>query len=149
MPLASGIHLRGTKQVGVAPLTNEVVETVTLAQLNASFKLVPGHGAVRNRVTGVRVRFNGTFLSGTDMRISTTEATPTDLITVAVAGMLTGLIHNDTEEEDADITISADMYTKLVAGTGIQIRKTGSAMTGGTSIDVLLRYQIVSGLQAA
>ena len=149
MGLASGIHLRGTQQVGVAPIPNEAVKLVTLAQLNAGHNIVPGHGAVRPRVVGVRLRFNGTFTTGTDMRISTDEATPTDLMTVAVAGMLTGEIHTDTDDQDSDITISADMYTKLAAGVGIQIRKTGSSMAGGTSIDVLIRYLIESGLQAA
>ena len=149
MGLASGIHLQGTRQVGVAPLTNEVVKLVTLAQLNADHTIVPGYGAVRLRVIGVRLRFNGTFTTGTDMRISTTEASPTDLMTIAVAGMLTGEIHTDTDDQDSDITIAAGMYTKLVAGTGIQIRATGSTMAGGTSIDVLIRYLVESGLQAA
>lgn len=149
MPLGSGIHLRGSQQVGVIPLPNEVVKLVTLAQLNADHILVPGYGAVRLRVVGVRLRFNGTFTTGTDMRISTDEATPTDLMTIAVASMVTTEIHTDTDDQDSDITIAAAMYTKLAAGAGIQIRATGSTMAGGTSIDVLVRYLVESGLQAA
>ncbi len=149
MSLASGIHLMGTKQVGVAPLTDEVVKTVTLAQLNAGHKLVFGYGATRLRVTGVRFRFNGTFTTGTDMRLSTDASTPVDLLTIAVAGMLDTEIHVDTDDQDTDITVAANMYATLAAGSGLQLRKTGSDMAAGTSIDVVLRYQIVSGLQAA
>ena len=149
MPVASGIHLMGTRKVGVAPLVNTEVKTVTLAQLNAGHKLVFGYGAVRLRVTGVRFRFNGTFTTGTDMRLSTDASTPIDLMTIAVAGMLTTEIHTDTDDQDSDITVAANMYATLAAGSGLQLRKTGSDMAGGTSIDVILRYQVVSGLQAA
>ena len=149
MPVASGLHLMGTRKVGVAPLVNTEVKLVTLAQLNAGHKLVFGHGAVRLRVVGVRFRFNGTFTTGTDMRLSTDAATPIDLMTIAVAGMLTTEIHTDTDDQDSDITIAAAMYTTLAAGSGLQLRKTGSSMAGGTSIDVILRYQVVSGLQIA
>lgn len=143
--MSRAIALEGHKKVGVGDVPNTIRDTVTLAELNADKKIVRGYGVVRRRVTGIKLRFNGAFASGTDMRIQTDEATPTVIATVLVANMGDG---DKWDETSAEVVLGAGFDAKLKAGAAINVVATGSAMTGGTDVKVTLTYRNESGLSA-
>lgn len=112
--------------------------TVTLAQLNAGYTIVPEVGGRTYVPVGFYVKFNGTFLTATDIRLSDTNSSPVDIVTIAIAQAGTGVTHM----EGLGTNTLGTLYAGLTAGKGIQIRKTGSAATGGTNILVGIRYRI-------
>ncbi len=163
--------LVGSKVIpGRAPMVESTV--VTLAQVNASKKLIFGYGAVRWRVLDVKVKVIGNFASLTDIRLSTDESSPTDIITIPVASLVDGVFlyspltpaitkptgggTQDTEARAAvdsiidagGFVLGAGFNAKLAAGAGIQVRKTGSTGTGGTSVEFQVTYRMETGLYA-
>lgn len=114
--------------------------TLTQAQLNAGYT-VPGLENRTVQLQDFRFKMNGTFGGLTDMRLQTTEATPTVALTIPVAGMGDAVIHT------VDIgthTLAAAFWTPLPRGTGLAMVKTGAAATGGTSIDYTITYLLDS-----
>lgn len=155
---------------GRSPMADSFV--VTLAQLNAGKQLVFGQSAVRWRVLDVKASVIGTFTTLTDVRLSTDEATPVDIITIPAASLVGGVSLSssltpaivkptggatiDAESRTAigsivdagGFVLGAGFNAKLGAGAGIQARKTGSAGAGGTSIEFLITYRMETGLYA-
>lgn len=116
---------------------------VTLAQLNAGHTILAGVTGRRFRVVDFIIRFNGTFLTSTDIRLSSTEGTPSDIVTIAIAQAGTGVVHRPGVGTNT-LTIANFGTSSLVAGTGIQLRQTGLAATGGTDVSVVVFYRITA-----
>ena len=141
--------LSGPKVVNSAPGVNSTIVAVTLAELNAGKNIIPPFGTNKLRVTGTTLTFNGAFTTATDIRVSTTESTPSDLMVVAIAGATDNARVDETDDTDANVTITTDNYNEaLAAGAGIQLRKTGSNAAGGTDIEVQIDWILDSGLNA-
>lgn len=115
-------------------------ETVTLAQLNAGKTLVPEVGGRTYNVVGFWVKFNGTFTTATDIRLSDTNGTPVDILTIAIAQAGDGVTH----ALGVGTHTLGTLFANLTASKGIQIRKTGSDAAGGTDIRVGVLYQITT-----
>lgn len=116
---------------------------VTLAQLNSGHTILSGVAGRRYRVLDFYIRFNGTFTTATDVRLSSTESSPSDIVTIAIAQAGTGVIHRPGVGTNT-LTDANFGTASLVAGTGIQLRKTGSSAAGGTSVYVVITYRITA-----
>ena len=115
-----------------------IFANVSLAELNAGKTIfTPANGARQIRLAGFFILVNGAFTTLTDARLSTTETTPTDLVTIVQAQLGAGVKHS---EDAGTNTIAAAFFGNLAVGTGLQIRKTGGTAAGGTSLDVILRF---------
>lgn len=110
--------------------------TATLAEIVAGTVKIPAKYGWCYRIRNVKAFVTGNFTTATDVRLSTNESTPTDVVTIAQASLTDGAIL-DSE----DITDDA-LGTKLEAGYGIQVRYTGSTLAGGTSIDFEVSYTL-------
>lgn len=117
------------------------INGITPAQLNAGFNLIaPGHGRTL-RVLSFRVVVQAaTIAAVTDIRLSSTEATPTDIATFAQAGLTSGARLGSGST--SGVVFGAGFPFKLANGQGVQLRKTGSTATGAFTVDVLLEYDI-------
>ena len=133
---------------GAADLTSEELrvahQVVTLAQLNAGQNItqIPAVAGRRYGIAWFIIKFNGAFTTATDIRLSTTEASPTDLMTIAIAQATDNATHakgigTNTLNDDALLPRAS-----LAAGAGLQLRKTGSAAAGGTDVEVVIFYRI-------
>lgn len=123
--------------------THTAEATVTLAQLNAGHTILAGVAGRRYRVVDFIIRFNGTFLTSTDIRLSSTEGTPSDIVTILIANATTGAVHRAGVGTNT-LTAANFGTSSLVAGTGIQLRQTGPAATGGTDVMVVVFYRITA-----
>jgi len=115
--------------------------TVTLAELNAGKVLVPAVPGRVYRPTDFFLGFNGTFAAATDIRLSDTAGSPVDIVTIGIAQAGTGVVHTRSKGTN---TLGPGLLFDLTASKGIQIRKTGSTATGGTSILVQVQYRITA-----
>lgn len=123
-------------------------QVVTLAQLNAG-QVITNLEAVSGRQFGIVdyfIKFNGAFATATDIRLSTTEGSPTDIVTIPIAQAGDNVSHgrginsaNHTENDAATLPVAS-----LAAGAGVQLRKTGSSATGGTDVEVMVEYLITT-----
>jgi hypothetical protein len=120
--------------------TLSVGGAVTLAQLNAGQVIVPAVAGVQIRPVNFWMQMNGTFLTSTDIRLSDTTPT-TDIFTIPIASAITGanfgpsgagFVNNATTAHAS--TTGAGMGAQLGVGLGVQMRQTGTAATGGTSV---------------
>lgn len=110
---------------------------ITLADLNAGLVIVPGLDARTTQLLGFRFKMNGTFAGLTDMRLQTTEAVPTDLVTIVAAQMGDTIVHTETLGTNVK---SAAFWLPLAKGVNLKVVKTGATATGGTSIDFVVSY---------
>jgi len=112
--------------------------TATLAQINAGYTFIPAD-ANRN-IFPIRFRFTvtGNFATLTDIRLSDTNGTPVDIVTLVQANATNGNVVTDAG--GTGITIGAGFGATLTAGKGVQIRQTGSAGTGGTSVSGFFEF---------
>lgn len=123
---------------GAGQVEQTVIATVTLAQLNAGLVIVPADASRTIIPTALRLAVTGAFTGLTDLRVSDTSAGPVDIFTVAQAQLTDGAVLTSTG--GAGITLGAGFLASLTAGAGVQVRKTGPAAVGGTSVQVMLRY---------
>lgn len=126
-----------TEAQGAGTGTRNVSVTATLAQINAGFVLIPGSTGKKITVTNFTEKVLGTFLTGTAVVLESTNASPVVIGTEAAAGLTTGAIITPA---DANMTLGAGYAAPLGTGDGVQVVKTGSAFTGGTSITFNLTY---------
>lgn len=115
-------------------------EVVSLADLNAGKVLVAG----ASNVTLVPLAFSavvaGNFATVTSYIIQDTNDTPVNIQSLLVAALTDGAQIFDGA---SNVTRGAGMFKALTAGKGIQVVKSGSAGTGGTSIRINLLYKKV------
>jgi hypothetical protein len=84
--------------------------------------------------------FAGAWAVCTDIRVGDTAGTPVDVLTVAVAQATDGAVHS----EDAGTNTLGAFGIDLTVGKGIQVYKTGSTATTGTTVKIRLLYKITT-----
>jgi len=88
---------------------------------------------------GFRMEATGSFSTLTDIRISSDNDTPVDIATVTQSN-ISGRMSLDS----GTVTVGAGMDANLGAGDGIQLRSTGSDMTGGGSLVGVVYFLVTS-----
>lgn len=130
----------GRTFVDVNQLTLNKTVVATLADINAGTVILPACPGCQFELTSIHMLVTGTFTTLTDLRLSTTESTPTDILTVVAAQLGTGAIHSHLTGTN---TLAAAFWAALAQGYGIQVRKTGGTAAGGTSVTIKLGYKII------
>lgn len=108
-----------------------IVNTVTLAELNAGKTLFSGVSGKTITVVGFDAKVVGNFATHTSADLEDTNGTPVAIATLAAAALTTGAVLDSTT---SNVTMGAGYLGALTTGEGIAVTNTGSAATGGTSI---------------
>lgn len=123
---------------------NQVVQvatiTATLAEINAGKVILPAVAGQQYELVSIHFKTVGTFGGLTDIRIGTTEDTPTPVFTVVAAELEDGDIHSHLTGTN---TLAAAFWAALALGYGLKVYKTGSTATGGTSVIIKVGYKVV------
>lgn len=127
--------------VSVDPVYSKIV-SVTLAELNAGKPLIPAIPGRTIRVIGYYFAFNGTFTTATAIVLQDTAASPVNVVSIAIAGAVTAT-KISSEAVQANTTDGAAYLANATASKGISIAKTGSSAAGGTSLVVMLKYNVI------
>lgn len=112
----------------------------TLADVNAGLVILPPVAGVQYALTAIHILVTGAFTTLTDIRISTDEATPTDIFTVVQAQLGDGVKHSHLTGTN---TLGAAFWAALALGAGVVLRKTGGTAAGGTSITIRVEYKVI------
>jgi hypothetical protein len=115
------------------------VATVSPAQLAAGFTFFPGLPSHTMAVSGLNMQVSGTFATCTDVRVSSTDATPSDIAIVAVGDLTTGAKYGLSSSQ---LQLTSTWNGGQTLGSGLQIRSTGSTCTGGASVAVQVQYYL-------
>lgn len=75
----------------------------------------------------------------TDLRLSTGDATPVDIATIAQANLTSGSKH---VPEGAATTLGAGFLAAGTPGKGLVLRRTGSAATGAFTLDITVLFTL-------
>lgn len=144
MPLFPNSILRmlGYRQGVVAPAVEIATFTATLTEINAGKVVVEKIPGFKITPLDFVLDFNGTFTTATDIRLSTTDSTPVDIATVLIAAAVDNAFVRAAGSGAG--AIGAGFNAEGSSGEGVQIRKTGSAAAGGTSIRGWVMYQITA-----
>lgn len=131
------------------PCQFEAEVEITAAQLIAgAVVLLPDSLVPRNCKCFIRdyeIRWGGSaFATATDVRLSDTNASPVDFVTVLVANTLnalhrlspTGVTQTGVTQSTALTSTASDGGT---VGKGLQVRTTGSTPTAGSTFRVYVR----------
>lgn len=111
--------------------------TATLAQINAGLVLIPGVTGKKITVSNYTARVTGAFATGTAVLLEDTAGSPVLVSTLAEAGLTNGAI---LLPSSANTTLGAGFAVPLTSGAGLQVANSGSAQTGGTSIQFTITY---------
>lgn len=117
--------------------------TATRAQINAGLAIVAAIPGATITPIAYTMTCIGAFGALTDIRISTSDASPVDIFTVAQADLTDGSKHGTVS---STTTLGAGFAVAGTKGKGINIRKTGSTATTATSATVTLHYKITKDL---
>lgn len=107
--------------------------SATLAEINAGKVLIPPSQRTIQLIS-IHLLVAGTFAALTDIRLSditAAGATANDILTMVAAQLGDGLVHSHLTGTNV---LGAAFWASLVAGSGLQVRKTGATGTGGTTI---------------
>lgn len=140
-PFSAVKNLGNGRQGLVDPGVEAVSFSATLAEIIDGKVLLEKIPTFRYRVIGFLLLFNGTAATATDIRLSSTESSPTDIATVLIANAADGDKRN---EADATAVLGAGFNVELPVNEGVQIRETGTTLTGTTSVTGVIYYQILS-----
>lgn len=124
---------------------------ITLTQLNAGYNIIDSGHNCRVRIIDFFIRVNTDAIAAvTDVRLGSTEATPTVIATILQAVLTTGSRHTPLNGVGTDgvtpslVSLGAGFAAKLAKGHGVKLYKTGSSATGSFTVDVILRYDVVN-----
>lgn len=118
-----------------------IAKGITPAQLNAAYTLISNFGlGPKIRPVDFLIVVNSDAIAAlTDIRLSTLDSTPVDIATIAQSDLTSGSKHAPVS---STVTLGAGFGANGVAGSGIQLRKTGSTATGSFTVDVIFRYDL-------
>ncbi len=118
-----------------------VAKGITPGQLNSGYTLINNFGGgVEIRPVGFLIIVNSAAVGAvTDIRLSSLESTPTDIVTIAVANLTLGA---KLDQANANAVLGAGFGAVLPIGYGVQLRKTGASATGAFTIDVYFFYDL-------
>lgn len=108
-----------------------IVNTVTLAEVNAGKTLFTGIAGKTITVVGFDATVDGLFITTTSVDLEDTNGTPVAIATTAVAALTDGAVLDSTL---SGVTMGAGFLGALTTGAGIAVTNTGSTAAGGTSI---------------
>lgn len=128
------------KTGGIMNPVQSISVVATTAQINAGLTFLAAQAGITLTVVGVLLLCAGNAAGATDIRISDTNASPVDVVTATVAAATTGASLS-TEATTSGLTVGT-FCAALTASKGLQIRKTGSTLTGTTSVTVRVLYTI-------
>lgn len=137
---------RGDIEAGDGPCEFFVDRTVTAAQLIAGPVTLINDSDVPSGyklyVTELTIRWGATaFATATDVRVSDTNSTPVDFVTVLVANT-TGVTSWPIDETGVTWGSALNSRTGATAGKGLRVRTTGSTPTSGSSFIVTVKGYI-------
>lgn len=102
-----------------------------IADMVANFSLVP---------VGFLFVVNSAAITGlTTLRLSTSDATPVDIATLAVADLTSGSKHGPTT---TNVTLGAGFLAAGNPGKGLVVRRVGSAAAGAFTLDVTVFFAL-------
>lgn len=144
MPITPLIDRAATSQAGLSYGSRQTGPqkvyvqrfSATLAEINAGKTIKPIRPG-QLVVLDFMLRVTGGFATAVDVRLSDLSSGPVDIATIAIAQMTNGAKHTP---ESANVTLGAGFDAPLTPPVGLQIRKTGSAATGGTSVSGWIMY---------
>lgn len=113
--------------------------SATLAEINAGKVLIAGVTGKQITILDFVERVTGNFATGTAMVLESTNGTPVLVQTELVAALTNGAIVLP-QASDTNETLGAGFAVALGVNDGLQVVKTGSAMTGGTKVDFQITY---------
>jgi hypothetical protein len=109
----------------------------TLAEINAGKTLIAGATGQNITVTDFIARVTGTFATGTAVLVQSSNGTPVVVATLAEAAIAgTGIVLPPT----ANVTLGAGYGKQLGTADGLVVANSGSAQTGGTSIEFTITF---------
>lgn len=111
----------------------------TLAQINAGLVLIPGTAGKKITVVSYVARVTGAFATGTAVILESTNASPVLITTLAEAGLTNGAV---LVPGSSNTTLGAGFAVPLGTADGVQVVNSGTAQTGGTSINFEIEYKI-------
>ena len=88
---------------------------------------------------GFRIDATGSFSTLTDIRLSSTNDTPVDIVLITQSNISSRL-----SLDSGTTTEGAGLDANLGAGDGIQLRQTGTDMTGGGSLVGVVYFLVTS-----
>lgn len=132
------MNLTGTLQSTVTP--NAQLVTATIAEINAGKILIPAVTGKKIRIVDIDAKVAGNFATGTSVEVEDSNGTPVVALSYAVAALTDGSF---LEADTANVTIGAGYMADLTSGASLNITKTGSDFTGGTSVTLMIVYQYV------
>ena len=119
----------------------KVLNTVTLAEINAGKVILADAAGVTVTPVHVLVKVTGAFAETTSVDIVENSDTPTIIASIPVGSLTDGAI---LQECSLAATLGPAFLAALTAGKGIKVVNVGNAATGGTSITVLVEYTAVT-----
>jgi hypothetical protein len=129
-----------TGDVISSKLAHTQLVTVTQAEINAGKILIPALTGKQIRVLDIDAKVAGNFATGTSVEIEDSNGTPVVALSYAVAALTDGAF---LEADTANVTIGAGYMADLTSDASLNVTKTGSDFTGGTSITLMIAYQYV------
>lgn len=125
------------------PISETVVATVTLAQLNAGYELVPA-SMQSYRVTDFKVIVNGGAMAAlTSVEIESSADTPVVVASFAQAQMTEDAV---LVPGASGVTLGAGFAAGLGLDKAINITVTGDPGTTAVSLTVILTLQRIAGI---
>lgn len=147
LTIAGTINITGTLKkdgadiTAVLPLT--VHSVVLLAELNAGKEIIAAVTGRQIKVLGYYLRVNGSSAAtGTSVKLQDGAVSPVVLVTALTAALTSG-VEISSENTVSNVTKGAGFLTPLTVSKALNIANVGTAMTGLTSIDVVVRYTLV------
>lgn len=128
-----GVTTPGVEKMAFTATLNEIIAGTQILDKIPGFKYV---------VHDFLLIFAGNAATAIDIRLSSNNATPVDIVTVAVANAGDG---DKRAPADATAVLGAGFNAELGSGDGVQIRETGNTLTGTTSVTGWIEYQLVQG----
>lgn len=115
----------------------QLTVTASLAEINAGKILIPGLTGKSINLSNYTARVTGTFATGTAVVLESTNGTPVIVSTIAEAGIAGTTVIGPYESHT---TLGAGFAVPLGVGDGLKIVNSGSAQTGGTSIQFTFNF---------
>jgi hypothetical protein len=114
----------------------KVINTASLAELNAGKVLLADAAGVTLTPVRILVKSTGAFADGTSIELTDNNGTPVVIASFAQAQLTDGAV---LLENSTGVTLGAGFLTALTAGKGLKASATGT-FTGGTSITFVVEY---------
>jgi hypothetical protein len=140
--LVARVRLAGSNKVGPGvPITQRF--TFTAAQVNAGATILPAQVGLKYRlVSAVLIAVGGNAAGATAVTINATQGASGVALLSATVGALTQNTWVGTNS--ANVTMLANSDAQNDVNTALTIAKTGGSLSGATSVNVILTYELAT-----